>query len=241
VPAASAYGNIELVPLLGGSGGSGGCVPSTATASDAAGGTGGSGGGAIRIVSSSTITLTGLISAQGGAGGTGRNGGTNGGPGTGGAINLIAPTVTGAGTMVAANGGYILINATTFGLTGSGSSPTGLEIVTVRPLLAPPLPTLTMPPTITINSISAVSVPQPPLGQFLSPDVTINSTSGVSINISAVGVPVGTVVQLQVLSELNPEQTISCAPLAGTTANSTATCTASFPTGVSAVLASAVW
>ena len=96
-------------------------------------------------------------------------------------------------------------------------------------------------PGVTINSVNGVNVPQPPQGAFQTPDVTINATTAVTINISAIAVPVGTVVQLNIQSELGPDQTISCNPLAGTLASSTATCSASFPTSVSRILASASW
>jgi hypothetical protein len=239
------YGNIQLTPLIGGSGGSGGCFPVGDTATDAAGGTGGAGGGAIRIVSTTQISLTGRISSAGGGGGYGRSGGAYGGGGSGGAINLIAPIITGAGSIYTGGGGaggpggagYTLFNATTNTFTGSDSYGT----VTFRPLIAPPLPAPTTVPVVTVVSVNGVSVPQPPLGAFVTPDVTINAATAVTIAISAVGVPVGTVVTLSIQSELAADQTISCAPLAGTLAASTATCSASFPTSVSRILASASW
>jgi hypothetical protein len=244
-PAGPTYGNIQTVPLVGGSGGSGGCVASTVTATDASGGTGGAGGGAIRIVSTTSISITGRISANGGVGGVGRDGGTTGGGGSGGAVNLIAPTVGGNGTIYAGGAGggdpgagYVLINATT-NTFNANSAP--WAIYTPRPLIAPPLPTAITIPTVSIVSVNGVSVPTPPLGAFLTPDVTINSASSVTINISAVAVPVGTVVKLGIQSELGADQTISCNPLAGTLASSTATCSASFPTSVSRILASASW
>jgi len=239
------YGNIQLVPLLGGSGGSGGCVPPAVTATDASGGTGGAGGGAIRIVSSTSITITGGIDAHGGAGGSGRSGGDSGAGGSGGAINVIAPTVAGTGQMrtygqgpgVISGTGYVLINATTNTYTGFASD----GIFTARPLLAPPLPTPSTQPSITVNTVNGVSVSQPPKGQFLTPDVTINAAGPVTIAITATGIPVGTVVTFNVLSELGTDQNISCTPLAGTLASSTATCSASFPTSVSILLGSASW
>ena len=242
-PVGPTYGNIQTVPLVGGSGGSGGCVPAN-PAADAAGGSGGAGGGAIRIVSTTQISVTGRISANGGGAGYGRNGGTAGGNGSGGTINLIAPIVTGNGQLYAAGGGgssygggYILLNATTN--TFNGSVPYGIE--TLRPLLAPPLPTATSVPTVTITSVNGVSVPQPPQGAFQTPDVTINAANAVTINISAANVPTGTVVKLSIQSELTGDQNISCTPLAGTLAASTATCSAAFPTSVSHILASASW
>ncbi len=243
-PTAPTYGNIQLAPLIGGSGGSGGCLPASNPASDSSGGTGGGGGGAIRIVSTASIAVTGAITALGGSGGGARSGGTSGGGGAGGAINLIAPSITGAGQLYAYSGGgggagYVTLNAANNTYTGNASA--GGVIPTVRPLVAPPLPTPSTVPTVIINSVNGVSVPQPPQGAFQTPDVTINAATAVTINISAVGVPVGTVVQLNILSELAADQNISCNPLAGTLASSTATCSASFPTSVSRILAAASW
>lgn len=241
-PAPTTYGNIQLFPLIGGSGGSGGCVAPSIVAADAAGGTGGAGGGAIRIVSTTSISLTGTISAAGGGGGGGRSGGTPGGGGSGGAVNLIAPTISGNGVVTVpggGNGGYgfILLNMTTNNFTGSLSS----GVVNKYPLIAPPLPTASTVPTVTVTSVNGVSVAQPPLGAFLTPDVTINAATAVTINISAVAVPVGTVVQLNIASELGADQNVTCTPLAGTLASSTATCSAAFPTSISRILASASW
>jgi hypothetical protein len=242
IPAPTTYGNTQLVPLIGGSGGGGGCVAPSIIAADAAGGTGGAGGGAIRIVSTTSIAVTGSITALGGGGGGGRSGGTTGGGGSGGAVNLIAPTISGNGVVNVSGGGnggygFILLNTAANNFTGSLSS----GLVTKTVLLAPPLPTASTVPTITVTSVNGVSVAQPAQGAFLTPDVTINAASAVTINISAVAVPVGTVVQLNIVSELGADQNVSCTPLAGTLASSTATCSASFPTSVSRILASASW
>jgi hypothetical protein len=98
----SPYGNVYLVPLYGGSGGGGGWGnPASVT-----GGGGGAGGGAIRIVSTTQISVTGTIYANGGSGGTVSNsaGNCNGGSGSGGGIQLISPTVTGSGNLNAYSG-----------------------------------------------------------------------------------------------------------------------------------------
>src|SRR5262249_26495949 len=76
-----AYGNDFLVPLLGGSGGGGGTNQG-----------GGAGGGGLLIASSISITIQGTITAQGG-------GNFPGGFGSGGAIHLLAPLISGAGTL----------------------------------------------------------------------------------------------------------------------------------------------
>ncbi|MGE3538243.1 MAG: hypothetical protein AB7N91_12535, partial [Candidatus Tectimicrobiota bacterium] len=105
------YGNVFLLPLIGGSGGAGGGVNGNAYGSG-----GGAGGGAILIASTDSIRVNGIIRAVGGNGG-GYNffDGPGGGGGSGGSIRLIAPVVSGSGTL-AVNGGIG---------TFSGSQPGG--------------------------------------------------------------------------------------------------------------------
>ncbi len=84
------YGNSLIMPLIGGSGGAGyGGNP---------GAGGGGGGGAILLASSTKITITGSISARGGYG--------PGGGGSGGAVRVIAPVVTGNGSLDVRASGY---------------------------------------------------------------------------------------------------------------------------------------
>ena len=75
------YGNSLCVPLIGGSGGAG--------TDGNPGGGGGGGGGAVLISSSSRIDLYGVVYARGAD--------TYPGPGSGGAVRLVAPLVTGNG------------------------------------------------------------------------------------------------------------------------------------------------
>lgn len=89
------YGNAFLQPLMGGSGGGGGLG-----GSNFGGGGGGGGGGAILLASSGTLTLSGVIKADGGGAGyaAGTGAGYSGAGGSGGAIRLLATTISGAGT-----------------------------------------------------------------------------------------------------------------------------------------------
>lgn len=82
------YGNVLIVPLIGGSGGSG---------SDGnPGGGGGGGGGAILVASDTSIVINGYVQARGGNGA---------GDGSGGAIRLVAPTGGGNGNLDARSAG----------------------------------------------------------------------------------------------------------------------------------------
>jgi len=91
-----AYGSALLVPIVGGSGGGG------TTGSPGFGG--GGGGGAVLVASSTRIDVSGSIRADGGEGQF-SNGhcGYHTNPGSGGAIRLVAPVVSGVGTL-SANG-----------------------------------------------------------------------------------------------------------------------------------------
>jgi hypothetical protein len=75
------YGNVLILPMVGGSGGSGG--------NGNPGNGGGGGGGAILIASNTRITVNGGVRAMGGSGSPGS--------GSGGAIRLVAPTGGGSG------------------------------------------------------------------------------------------------------------------------------------------------
>ena len=239
------YGNALLVPLRGGSGGGGG-----AQLTNNPGGVGGAGGGAILIASSGTITVSGSILADGGAGGAG-NGGLYGGGGSGGAIHLQSQTFTGAGLIRANGGGSITYNQAG-GYSSAGvigririDATTNSFAGTITPAASfgtpfnTPLPATA--PSVRLVSINNVAVPATPGGSFVSPDVTINASTAVSINIAAANVPLGTVVNLYLASETGTDQAIACAPLAGSVASSTATCSATFPLGTTATLARAVW
>ena len=92
------YGSQLLVPLVGGSGGGGANSPGLG---------GGGGGGAVLIASSTRISVSGTIRADGGTGATYLFqfvcGPYHLNPGSGGAIRLLAPVVAGSG-LLSANG-----------------------------------------------------------------------------------------------------------------------------------------
>jgi hypothetical protein len=67
-------------------------------------------------------------------------------------------------------------------------------------------------------------------------DVT-NANTRVIINIAGANIPLGTIVKLYLNSETGADQIISGAAIA----ISSATCAATFPLGITATLARAVW
>lgn len=95
--ASTNYGNLLLVPLIGGSGGSG-----LQGINSYAGASGGAGGGAILLASSTNVTVNGSILARGGNGFY--NGFVTSGGGSGGAVRIVSPTVSVLGTINVSGG-----------------------------------------------------------------------------------------------------------------------------------------
>jgi hypothetical protein len=227
------YNSNALDPLVGGAGGAGGAV-----GGGTAGGNGGAGGGAIRIVSTTSISVSGSILAFGGTPTSGV-GGYGGGYGSGGAIHLVAPTVTNTGTLNA-NGvvvpiGVVKVSANTASIGGAV-----VGQYTLGPLYNPPLPAGV--PVVKVVSVNGTNAPSDVTGSALSPDFTIATTSTVTVNISAAYIPIGTVVTLHLNSEQGNDATISCTALAGTLAASTASCAGvTFPQGVTITDIKAIW
>ncbi|HBY61445.1 MAG TPA: hypothetical protein DEH78_16610 [Solibacterales bacterium] len=227
-----AYGNALLIPIRGGSGGAGAPI-----SSGLIGAGGGAGGGAIRIVSSVSVAVTGSILADGGPGAN------NAGGGGGGAIHIVAPNITGGGILRANGGsatvwpgaiGRIRLDATTLNFAGTVS-----PAASTGPLFNPPLPSNV--PTVRVVSIGGVNVPLSPNNSFTLPDVVINSTTAVPVLVQAANIPVGTVVTLNLTPEIGSLITANTSPLSGTLASSTGTAQVLFPTGVSRVFVGAKW
>ena len=238
-----AYGNAVLLPLRGGSGGGGGGNAS------APGGSGGAGGGAIRIFSSSSIAVSGAITANGGDGGVPPVGfDTGGGGGSGGSIHLIAPTLTGAGTLSAIGGfhgntqlffprasrGRIRVDATVNQFSGTADALATNGAPYNVPLPAPM-------PVVRVTSIAGIAVSPTPTGDAATPDATINESGPVTVGIEARNVPLGTVLQVRVMSGAVPDFVVDSTPLAGTVQSSTATASVTFPPGFSTGLVRATW
>ena len=92
------YGNPSLLPLVGGSGAEGGYGDSNVPRASG----GGAGAGAILIASAGTLSVSGVIRANGGAG---AGDWYWGGGGSGGGIRLVADSLSGSGLVQALGGG----------------------------------------------------------------------------------------------------------------------------------------
>lgn len=194
-----AYGDPTLVPLIGGSGGSAGIGISSGNAPS---GNAGAGGGAITIAATfpSTINVqfSASVRASGGSGGF-----TSAGAGSGGAIRLIANTVTVNGSVTASGGvggsggggsgapGRIRIDSPT--VTGSGSiSPTHTSAFTCRPVFQ-------NVPTIRVVEVGGQAVPADPSARITTIDTQINAAGPVDIEIAGAGIPSAAQVTVQLI------------------------------------------
>jgi hypothetical protein len=222
------YGNTFLLPLIGGSGGGG--FSSFG---------GGAGGGAIMIASSVSIRVNGTIRANGGA--NGFSGGFA--MGSGGAIRLVAPTVTGSGRLEASGGGSVAapgrirIEALQNTFIGSATGVARTTALLPAPILLPTSPQ----PQLRVVSVGGQAVPPHPRGAFNPADVILNTSQAVAIQLEGRNIPPGTPITVTVANETEGTQVVASPPLAGTAALSTATVTVTVPAGFSQIFSHATW
>jgi hypothetical protein len=206
--AGEVYGNQTIVPLIGGSGAAGNAINSTNG--------GGAGGGAILIAASGTIAIGGTVRANGGKGNTDGGSSNYAGGGSGGAIRLIADTVTGSGILRCVGGqnavhvggeGRIRIEANSISI---GSSPNASEALPGDPPLydiwPPPLaPTLS---AVMIEYTDAqsgmpetVMIPTDPEANLNFPlqDRAIDTEQDITLHIAATNVSTDWVVTVRVV------------------------------------------
>ena len=237
------YGTSFVQPLVGGSGGGGGGFSFAGGA--CFGGGGGSGGGAILLASSTRVLLSGAIQAKGGNGTDGTIG-CGGGGGSGGAVRIVTKTIEGNGTIT-----------TTGGIAASGTPGAGsvgrVRLEAVHHLFAGSTvpgavyssPNAVLPPAggprVRVVSVDGVALPPNPGGSYPLADVVVDESGPVTFAIEAENIPLGTLVQLMMFSEAHVTAVIDSTPLAGTLASSTATATATLPSGVSRFTVQANW
>lgn len=229
------YGSSLLLPLIGGSGGGGGFG---GAAYEGVGG--GGGGGAILLAASGTVTVSGGIHADGGAAGVtaddGISGGRGGG-GSGGAIRIIASSITGNGP-ITATGGY---NYSPRG--GAGRIRLEADTIT-RTAATDPVFTTDAPgsifvagfPSLVIGSVAGVAAPSNPTGNA---DITLpaTTTNPVTVVFKTTNVPVGNTVTLTLVPAYGEAATVVSPALTGTTASATASVSVNLPVGPSTLQA----
>jgi hypothetical protein len=207
------------------------------------------------IASSGTITVTGQILAQGGAGGAITGGGVAaGGGGSGGSIRLIATSVAGTtGTINVAGGAG---GSPSTSVEGGGGSAGRVRIEAFTNTLAVSLGTTTVgvlstgaptsvalpnAPSLRITAVGGVAAPPAPVGSFTVADVVLppTVTNPVSVGLAATNVPVGTTVTVTVKGLYDAASSAVSAPLAGTIAASTASASVTIPTNEPSVIGAA--
>jgi hypothetical protein len=181
---ARAYGASDIVPFIGGSGGGGD--------GNGLGQGGGGGAGAILIASSGTISVFGSITANTGTVDIG-------GPGSAGAIKLVARTIDGEGLIQAkaADPGGIFNNRV--GSSGrirlDGCSILRSSLTDPPATFGTPQPVfLATNPTIRVASIAGTNTPALPAGSLTAPDVFLptNFVNPALIKVTASNINVGT-------------------------------------------------
>jgi len=233
-------GNLFLLPLIGGNGGCGGGV-----AYGAKTGGGGAGGGAFLLASNTGIGIGGQILALGGNAGTSSDRGDG---GAGGAIRLIAPTVSGAGTLSALGGtghegngqhGVVRIEALNDDFTGSTISDKvrRVALITTGNNIFPSEGSQ----YARLVRIGGVALPVRTSGSFTVPDAAINTDQPVLFEIEAHNIPLGTLFTVSLWNETMRQIEFQTSGLAGTLATSTATATHTIPSDYTRGYIYATW
>jgi hypothetical protein len=237
-----------LIPLFGGSGGGGGGRIIGGTIN---GGSGAGGGGAIVIASTTQIAIAagGQIVANGGSAVGAPCSYQTGGAGSGGAIRLVAPSISNQGTIQAVGGsavcpgptagaGRIRVEAFSYPVFNT-TNPLPSLVTSPGPVTAASTPALTSVPTLRISTINGVAVPASPTGAYATPDVILpaGTTSPLSVTVTATNTPPGTIFRIGAIPQgaLMVAPT-DAAPSTGTCASSTASATVAVPAGQVAVI-----
>lgn len=256
---APSYGSASLVPLLGGSGGGGGSGAFFFINDDIEkrqpGSDGGGGGGAMLLAASGFVVLNGNILARGGNAGdlivpTFVNNvprPSAGAGGSGGAVRIVATSLSGTGGINVSGGlpgtrpntnfslggegayGRIRLEADSLNFEGSLTPTAAFTTSQPRALFVTNLP------TIRITSIAGTTIPAIPTQDVLFPSSVSNP---VTIELAATNVPLGSTLDVTLLPDPGSSTVALSSPLAGTLANSTATASVTLPQGRSTLTAS---
>jgi len=249
------YGNPFLVPLIGGSGGAGSPRDNSIQMPIPTVLSGGAGGGAILIASDTSIVVAGEILALGGDKVDGREGGVFpqvnlSGAGSGGAIRLVAPNISGSGKIATrrgefdyspAPGGDGRVRMEALEDTFSGPVLGSSRRVTLLDTTPLGLPSDYPTAAVTVTSIGGVAVPVRPGGGFAAPDLELDDAAPTQFEIEARHVPIGTTVTVYLFNETSFVESIVSEPLTGSITNSSTTASAALKHGFTRGFAVATW
>lgn len=199
-------------------------------------GAGGGGAGGITIAATGTLTMEGLIRANGG------DAWLQGGAGGAGTIRLIADIIEGSGLLQASggsggacvgggSGGDGLIRLEAFELTGDLATfafpaPETLLPSAAAPYSATELPRLRIVSVAEVAVKSGVVVPAHP---HTRPPIGVTAGSSRTVLLEAQNVPLGTIVTVAVGAPGRQRQLVESTPLVGSATLSTATATIVVP------------
>lgn len=229
-PPGDLYGNIYLLPLLGGSGGSGGIFDYTNPYS------GSGGGGAILIAANRSIDLDGVISARGNHWEKRYDG-----SGSGGAIRLVSDEITGLGEIVTTMHsslaqGRVRFDTPVFSFAGSIDA---LSSHGYQPIIIPPDG---QGISLNITKVAGNNVAASPEASPINPDIIVpaNISNPVQVIVSCQNIPLNTEIILEAKGPQGPSVIVSALNTTGTKENSTATISINLPRGSGTLQAKAV-
>lgn len=199
---APVYGNSRIVPLIGGSGASHSWYNYFCGGGQRFGG--GAGGGAMLIASTTNVNVSGSIHANGGWGGHTWCDNADGLGGSGGGVRIVAPSVTGTGSLRAVGGG-----------NGGGGGRIRIETNDLQLADILPAPSLGIAPataqlwpaanspTTKILSVGGIPVPAEPRARITFPSADINTTQAptTTVLIETRNFPVSGAVTLRVVAK----------------------------------------
>jgi hypothetical protein len=216
------YGNVFLVPLLGGSGGGG------ESDSNPSQWGGGGGGGAILIAASTSVTVNGGIHTDGSCGGY---------CGSGGAIRLVASQISGRGQLTANAGNYGRIRFDTYDNEFSGNIQAQFSSG-FQPII---IPTTGQGTQLTVTSVGGVAVSASPTGALSTPDAVLSAQQNnpIPIVVQCSNLPVNTPITVSVTPMNGSPVSAVGYNNTGTQASSTATVSLNMPRGGGLIYATA--
>jgi hypothetical protein len=213
----SAYGNPQMLPLIGGSGASW-----TASCQN---GSGPSGAGAILIAASGTVTVNGQVSAAGGYAATNE---CNGNYGAGGGIRIVGTQILGFGSINAGPDGRIR--------TEANSISPQLTITPNIDLVAPASPPVIFPPagspSVNIVSVAGLAAPADPQANVTSsPDIGLQTNGPVTVVLQTQNFPPSGTVALRVVPTYSASWITNATFVSGNNTSATWQLTAQIPLG----------
>lgn len=237
----------SLIPLFGGSGGGGQRGSSTSSGSS-----GGGRGGALLLASSTKITQTGTLNAQGGRGGSQSNFTVlTAGSGSGGAIRLVAQEIISTGILnvqspasFAGGPGIIRLEANPHTLSVSGTVVPGNARLVITfspgPVISTSNPAFINVPTLRIDSVGGVPRPAATNGTFGVADIVLpdGTTNPVPVTLLATNTPVPTTFTVKLVRQFHDaiEYSAVSSSASDTFANSSVTVAVTFPPGFVSIL-----